>query len=110
MTFAFLFGKLDSPNYSKARSCALQIPNLSLIAFDKGIIGRKEGEWTLVNDESLGEIPAHSITRLVKKEGEGDDIKEIISYEITLGDFEKLGQFLKEMSTVQGQESEENEK
>jgi hypothetical protein len=110
MAFAFLFGKLDGSNYSKAKKCAFQIPNLSVLAFDKGIVGRQEGEWTLVNDELLAEIPAHSIRKNVKKEGEGEDEKETISYEITLGDFETLGQFLKEMSTMEVGETKENEK
>lgn len=110
MAFAFLYGKLDSPNYLKAKDCALQIPNLSLIAFDKGVIGRQVGEWTLANDDLIGEIPAHSVSKIVKNEGEGEQVKEVVLYEITLGDFEKLGQFLKEMSVVEEKDIKKDEK
>lgn len=94
MSFAFLFGSLDDDKYLKAKECAKQIPNLSLIAFDKGIIGRQEGEWNLVNDDLIGEIPG----QVIEKKGNEEESEEI-RYEFSLGDFAKFGQFLKEMST-----------
>jgi len=103
MSFAFLFGSLDDDKYLKAKECAKQIPNLSLIAYDKGIIGRQEGEWTLINDDLIGEIPAQVIG---KKDSE-EDI-ETIRYEFSLGNFAKFGQFLKEMS-VNPEENKDEE-
>lgn len=93
MSFAFLFGKLDDKKYEKAKDCAKQISNLSLIAFDKGIIGRQEGEWVLPNEDLIGEIPAQVIERKITSEE-----SELPKYEFTLGNFANFGQFLKEMS------------
>ncbi|MFZ2283547.1 MAG: SIR2 family protein [Lutibacter sp.] len=104
MCFAFLFGKLNDEKYLKAKQCALQVPNLSLIAFDKGIIGRIEGEWFLSDDEKIGEIPSESIIKIVE---EDKDKLEIVRYEFRLGDFGKFGQFLGEMSVNQSQEHED---
>lgn len=106
MTFAFIFGKLDDARYAKARQCAALVPNLSLIAFDKGIIGRQEGEWTLTNDDLLGEIPANAVKKYVKTLNDSEIKKEEITYEFTLGDFAMFGQFIKEMSVNQNQEDE----
>src|SRR3546814_20748429 len=52
--FAFLFGQLDSPQYDHAKECALSTTNLSCFAFDKGIIGRIEGEWSGRREGSRG--------------------------------------------------------
>lgn len=108
MTFAFLYGLLDDVKYEKAKQCALQVPNLTLIAFDKGIIGRQIGDWILTNDELIAEVPAHVITKYTKEESDGDVKKEIITYEFTIGDFAQFGQFLKEMSINQNQEDEKH--
>lgn len=97
MCFAFVYGNLDEEKYANARQCAKRVPNLSLIAFDKGIIGRLEGDWHLNDEEKVGEIPAEVIVKIVE-EGEGEDEKEITRYEFKLGDFGKFGQFLREMS------------
>jgi hypothetical protein len=102
MSFAFLFGSLDDDKYFKAKECAKQISNLSLIAFDKGIIGRQEGEWVLINEDLLGEIPAQVIEKKEIKE-ESDTYR----YEFKLGDFAKFGQFLKEMSVNPEEEKHE---
>lgn len=102
MCFAFLFGSLDDEKYLKAKECAKQISNLSLIAFDKGIIGRQEGEWVLINDDLIGEIPAQVIEKT-----EIEEESETYRYEFKLGDFAKFGQFLKEMSVNPEEEKDE---
>lgn len=111
MAFGLLFGKLEGgTDYSKAKHCASQVPNLTLIAFDKGIIGRQEGEWTLNNDDVISEIPAMVVKKSIKEEGDGAGKKEIKSYEFGLGDFAKFGQFLKEMSVNKSLENEDSSK
>lgn len=106
MSFAFIYGKLDDNKYVKVKQCAMQVPNLTIIAFDKGIIGRQEGDWILTNDDLISEIPAKVLTKYTKEESDGDKKNEIVTYEFTLGDFESFGQFLKEMSVNQNQDNE----
>jgi hypothetical protein len=104
MAFAFLFGQLDDLRYLKAKHCALQVPNLTLISFDKGIIGRQEGEWK-ISEDSIAEVPNYII--IPKKENKVEDSKKMsIDYEFAIGDFSAFGQFLKEMSINQNQENE----
>jgi hypothetical protein len=108
MCFAFLYGSFDDDKYAKAKQCAKQIPNLSLFARDKGLIGRHEGEWILTSEELIGEIPAQVVSKK-KQESESSDT-EIVEYEFSMGNFAKFGQFLKEMSFNQNQEVIEDDK
>lgn len=110
MCFAFLFGKLDDEKYAKAKQCTKQVPNLSLIAFDKGVIGRQEGEWTLIDDEKVAEVPAQAIIKKAKNKETDEDPIEVSSYEFILGNFARFGKFLGEMSIVQTQEHDEIKK
>ena len=80
--FAFVFGNLDSPNYALARQCALVTPNLSLLGFDKAVIGRNLGEWASDGADDLALPPSI----LVK---DGDSIA------LRLGDFAALGALLR---------------
>lgn len=98
MCFAFVYGDLNDEKYIKARQCAKNVSNLSLIAFDKGIIGRLEGEWSLNDEEKVGEIPGEAIVKVVEEEGEEDNKTELVRYEFRLGDFGNFGKFLGEMS------------
>ncbi|MEZ5199115.1 MAG: SIR2 family protein [Bacteroidales bacterium] len=107
MCFAFVYGNLNDEKYVKAKQCAMQVPNLSLIAFDKGIVGRLEGDWHLSDEEKIGEIPAEVIAKIVEEEGEEENKQEIIRYEFRLGDFGKFGQFLREMSIYEHKENED---
>ncbi|MCH4021771.1 MAG: SIR2 family protein [Acetobacter sp.] len=43
--FAFMFGDLDDEKYLTGRKCALSTPNLSMLGFEKAIIGRNPGTW-----------------------------------------------------------------
>ena len=83
--FAFAFGKLDEPKYKLARQCALSTPNLSLLAFDKGIIGRNPGEWQTEDAETLP-LPAGVLVK------DGDAVS------LELGNFTALGELLRELS------------
>lgn len=80
--FACLFGSLEEPRYALAKKCALSIPNLSLLGFDKGIIGRNPGIW------ECDDINAHSLPAGVLEKN-GDEIA------LRLGDFAALGALLR---------------
>jgi hypothetical protein len=107
MCFALLFDKLDDERYTIAKKWAKQLPNLTLIAFDKGIIGMQEGEWTLTDDDNLLTVPAQIISKFTQDVNDGEGQIEKFYYELNLGDFAKFGQFLKEMSVNQNPENEE---
>lgn len=109
MTFAFLYGKLDDPKYKKAKECAKSVSNLSIIAFDKAIIGRNEGELVLKDDSILSEIPGHVVVSCKAEIDDGSDNKtERHWHELRLGDFAKFGEFLRELSINQSDEDEKN--
>lgn len=86
--FAFLFGDLDSPQYSQAKKCASATPNLSVLAFDKGIIGRIEGEWSAADDTDSYNLPSGVVN--VDASTKACVLK--------LGDFMVLGNLLKSLS------------
>lgn len=104
--YSFIFGELEQAKYEKAINCAKATSNLSLIAFDKAIIGRKVGKWTLKDHEKVNEIPSD----IVKFEKKTIDIAgtptEIIDYQLQLGDFKLFGDFLKEISATKKNEHE----
>lgn len=106
MTFALIYGKLDDPKYVKAKQCALQMPNLTLIAFDQGVIGRQVGDWIVTNEDLIAESPARVIMKHSKEEVNDGNKKNIIKYEFIIGDFAKFGDFLKEMSINHNQNDE----
>lgn len=83
--FAFVYGGLDAEGYKLARQCALATPNLSLLGFDKAIIGRTLGDWTSDGADDLALPPSI----LVK---DGDKVT------VRLGDFAALGALLRGLS------------
>ncbi len=83
--FAFLYGDLDESKYVLGRNCALSTPNLSILAFNKGIIGRNLGEWQTDDIESLTLPPG-----ILTKDGTNISLK--------LGDFVSLGSLLRGLS------------
>ena len=83
--FACVFGELEGEKYKLARQCALATPNLSLLGFDKGIVGRTLGEWLGEGTDDL--LLPSSI--LVK---DGDKVT------LRLGDFAALGILLRGLS------------
>lgn len=107
IVYAFLYGSLDDPKYSKAKACAKSVPNLSLIAFDKAIIGRNEGTWTLSDESLLDEIPGEAAYAYKKSvDVGGGKMEDVQFYELQLGDFAKFGAFLKELSVIKSDEDD----
>jgi hypothetical protein len=98
IVYSFLYGNLEQVKYENAIRCAKSTNNLSLIAFDKGIIGRKVGKWSLKDHEQINEIP----DEIVNFKKETDDLAKKMTgehiYEFKLGDFKLFGNFLKEIS------------
>lgn len=84
--FAFLFGDLEDPKYALGKSCALSTPNLSILAFNKGIIGRTQGDWNTEDIESL-KLPPGILT------------KDDTATSLNLGDFAVLGNLLRGLSS-----------
>lgn len=106
--FSFIYGDLEQDKYEKAIRCAKSTNNLSLIAFDKAIIGRKDGKWSLKDHEKVNEIPSE----IVKFKKETVDVAgkatDIYTYQLQLGDFKLFGNFLKEISATQKIEHEKS--
>jgi hypothetical protein len=94
MVIALLFGDLNE--YPRAVEIAKRRPNISLWAFDKAIIGTKEGVWKPIDDFEKEDNIADVIQK--KEEDNPDNPEEkIISWDLKLGDFSKLGDFLQEL-------------
>ncbi|MGB5990031.1 MAG: SIR2 family protein [Marinifilaceae bacterium] len=98
VVIALLFGKLS--NYPRAEEIVCRRPNISLWASDKAIIGTKKGSWKNMEEFDKDDNIADVIER--KNNIESGEI----SWEVNLGDFAKLGDFLQELV---GYEKEENE-
>lgn len=100
VVYAFLFGDLDDAKYEKAKNCAKSVSNLSLMAFDKAIIGRNEGLWSLKDEELINDIPGNSAIS-INKTIEVNGNKEVMqSFQLRLGDFGRFGAFLRELSVI----------
>ncbi|HIE0524037.1 TPA: SIR2 family NAD-dependent protein deacylase, partial [Stenotrophomonas maltophilia] len=83
--FACVFGELEWENYKLARQCALATPNLSLLGFDKAIVGRTLGEWSGEGTDDLA-LPSSILVK------DGDKVT------LRLGDFAALGMLLRGLS------------
>lgn len=86
--FAFMFGDLDDKKYLTGRKCALSTPNLSMLGFNKAIIGRNPGVWRPLD----GDPPALPPEVLVLN---GKTIS------VGLGDFATFGNLLRGLSGEQ---------
>lgn len=97
MVFALLYGQLNNPQYNKAVSLAKRTPNLTLIAFDGGVIGRKQGSWKAVGEDVLRSIPGVVLKKDIENPlvDANNDLKKL---EVQLGNFQYFGQMLKEIS------------
>lgn len=106
--YSFIYGELEQAKYEKAIRCAKSTNNLSLIAFDKAIIGRKLGTWMLKDHEKVNEIPSE----IVKFKKETIDVAGVATekydYQLQLGDFKLFGNFLKEISATNKNEHEKS--
>lgn len=87
--------------YEKAFSYAKNRFNLSVWTFDQSVIGGQQGKWKVANPDSLpDENIAKSIVEIpeiIKSTTPGGKDEEIIHYQLQLGDFSKLGNFLQEL-------------
>ena len=93
MIYAFLYGELNADNYEKARDCALSSPNLSLIAFDGAIIGRKAGNWYF---DDGAQIPDMTNILVPPRDADGDHDSQ--RCELRLGDFLQFTNLLRNLS------------
>lgn len=91
--FAFVFGNLDEPKYALGKECASSTPNLSMLAFDKGIVGRNVGEWQMEEADTLP-LPA------------GILVKDGTVVSLKLGDFSALGDLLRGLSRADDEPNE----
>jgi SIR2-like domain len=95
MVYALMFGNLNdgTDRYADAIRCAKRTPNLSLIAKDKGIIGREIRSWVSRGWDPLT-IP-DGVLKLSNIDTEDGDSKPC---ECELGDFVTFGALLKNVS------------
>jgi len=91
--FAFMFGDLDDDKYLSARRCALSTPNLSMLGFDKAIIGRNFGVWRPHEGD-----PPLLPPKVFVLDG--------TSASVRLGDFAALGNLLRGLSGEQERTSD----
>jgi hypothetical protein len=91
--FALLFGKLDDPKYALGKKCAFSSPNLSMLAFDKAIIGRNEGDWKTESVDAASLAP-------------GILTNEDSAIQLKLGDFAVFGKLLRGLFGVEGTSNE----
>lgn len=94
IVIALLFGDLS--DYPKAEEIAKRRPNISLWAFDKAIIGTKKGDWQPIDNFELEDNIADVVTKTETDNPDGSGDK-ITSWNLKLGDFAKLGDFLQEL-------------
>lgn len=80
--FAFMYGDLDDAKYDHGRKCALSTPNLSMLAFDKAIIGRNPGNWRTDGVDELA-LPQNVL------------VTDGTTVSVRLGDFAALGSLLR---------------
>lgn len=106
--YSFIFGELEQSKYEKAIRCAKSTNNLSLIAFDKAIIGRNVGKWILKDHEKVNEIPSEIVKFKRETVDVAGKVTEIYNYQLQLGDFSLFGNFLKEISATKKNEREKS--
>lgn len=94
IVIALLFGNLS--DYPRAVEIANRRPNISLWAFDKAIIGTKTGEW-LPNDTFEPEDNIADVVVKIESDNPDGSDNKVTSWNLKLGDFAKLGDFLQEL-------------
>lgn len=89
------------PRYEKAFSYAKDRFNLSAWTFDEAVIGGQQGKWQVTNrDTLLDENLAGAILEtpeIIKAVAPATVDKTIYHYQLQLGNFAKLGDFLQEL-------------
>ena len=94
IVIALLFGNLS--DYPKAEEIAKRRPNISLWAFDKAIIGTKKGDWNPIDNLELKDNIADVVAE-IEIDNPDDSGDKITAWNLKLGDFAKLGDFLQEL-------------
>ena len=94
IVIALLFRDLS--NYPKAEEIAKRRPNISLWAFDKAIIGTKKGDWQPIDNFELEDNIADVVAK-IEIDNPDDSGDKITAWNLKLGDFAKLGDFLQEL-------------
>jgi hypothetical protein len=99
--FALQFGSLAS--YPVAVALAQDNANLSVLASDKAIIRRREGEWKA--NPTMDFAALKGVFEVVPTPDEVNEPKQSVAeaeaprpYRMTIGDFKRLGDFLDEFS------------
>lgn len=100
MVIVLLYGKY-STTYEKAFTYAKGRFNLSIWTFDQAVIGGQLGEWKVTNrdtlsDENLGGAILET-PEIIKAVAPSTTDSTIYHYELQLGDFAKLGNFMQEL-------------
>lgn len=100
MVIALLYGTY-SIKYEKAFSYAKNRFNLSTWTFDEAVIGGQQGKWNVIIPDSLTEENlAEAIVKIpeiIKATVAGGKDETIIHYQLQLGNFANLGNFLQAM-------------
>lgn len=100
MVIALLYEKY-SPTYEKAFSYAKGRFNFSAWTYNQAVIGGQQGEWKVANpdalkDENIAEAIVE-IPEIIKATVAGAKDETIIHYQLQLGNFAKLGNFLQDL-------------
>ena len=103
MAFALLYGDLE--NYEMAVSLASTQTNLTLLAFDKGVVGGIPAHWAEI--EEGGQLPLSE--KWLKNVSKDDESTKTARTELHLGDFAVFGEFLKVISGIREKISNEEE-
>lgn len=87
--------------YEKAFSYAKNRFNLSTWAFDEAVIGGQQGKWMVTNRDTLSDENLAGaileIPEIIKATITGAKDETIYNYQLQLGNFAKLGNFLQEL-------------
>jgi hypothetical protein len=101
MVIAMLFGDLTfkdddgniKENYPNAVKLAKSRSNLAVWGKDEAVIGTVRGKWDIIGEFDNDNNLANSIT-IQTEAGEGEGAEEKKTYNLNLGDYSKLGDFL----------------
>ena len=85
--FAFMYGELNENKYKSAMQCAERVPNISILADNRAIIGRNLLNWEEDSDKR------DAILNTLVKETETD-------LPIKLGDFSTFGKLLRGITGI----------
>lgn len=109
MLFGLLYGDLQTPEdpYAKAIECAKRSANLTLIARDRGVIGREIRSWKSSGRDTAS-IANGALELEEDKEGEENESNEnrLKTCRCHLGDFSVFGDLLKKVSGASNDEDE----